>query len=70
MGQKKGAIKQWIMIPINKHMDYCIDRVLQTVDCILRYFEIGLYLKVGIKIAKNSRFCTSYKTCAVQNTDK
>lgn len=41
MEQKKGAIKQWIMIPINKHMDYCIGHVLQTVDCILRYFEIG-----------------------------
>lgn len=45
MEQKKGAIKQWIMIPINKHMDYCIDRVLQTVDCILRYFEIGFIPK-------------------------
>lgn len=41
MEQKKGAIKQWIMIPINKHMDYCVGRVLQTVDCILRHFEIG-----------------------------
>lgn len=45
MEQKKGAIKQWIMIPINKHIDYCVDRVLQTVDCILRYFEIGFIPK-------------------------
>lgn len=45
MEQKKGAIKQWIMIPINKHMDYCIGRVLQTVDCILRYFEMGFIPK-------------------------
>lgn len=45
MEQKKGAIKQWIMIPINKHMDYCIGCVLQTVDCILRYFEIGFIPK-------------------------
>ena len=45
MEQKKGAIKQCIMIPINKHMDYCIGRVLQTVDCILRYFEIGFIPK-------------------------
>lgn len=45
MEQKKGAIKQWIMIPINKHMDYCIGRVLQTADCILRCFEIGFIPK-------------------------
>lgn len=45
MEQKKGAIKQWIMIPINKHIDYCVGRVLQTVDCILRYFEIGFIPK-------------------------
>lgn len=45
MEQKKGAIKQWIMIPINKHIDYCVGRVLQTVDCILRCFEIGFIPK-------------------------
>ncbi len=45
MEQKKGAIKQCIMIPINKHIDYCVGRVLQTVDCILRCFEIGFIPK-------------------------
>ena len=45
MEQKKGAIKQCIMIPINKHIDYCVGHVLQTVDCILRCFEIGFIPK-------------------------